>query len=190
MNKKIPLLLFCLFFFSVIFIESIFATESKNIEDYAPLNVVFSSDIDFYAGFTTDGKVASVGELVENAEQQLYFGYDSGDGSFNISNLFYYVQVFVNGPIEINLWSSGPLKNNSGKTIEWSSVARDTQGFGSHITAGNKYKIIDESTITTDDYCRYPRPYSGEIMIRIPAENVTDTTSSYSTTLTLEVVKK
>ena len=171
------------------FISEAYAAENRTTAGFEPLDLVFSSETTVYAGFTTDGKVASVvapvNALGNNSE--LKFKYDPDDGSFYIDNLFYYAQVFVNAPVKINLYSSGQLFNGK-NYIRWTSSAADTLGFSCDSTSLNPFLVVDEKTEPAD-YLNYPRPYSGEIMIRIPVENVTDTSLPYSTSLTLEVIQ-
>ena len=119
---------------------------------------------------------------------ELKFKYDPNDGSFYISNLFYYVQVFVDEPVKINLYSSGLLSNGQNQ-IPWESSAADTSGFSCNNIDSNPFLVVDESSVIEPDYLKYPRPYSGEIMIRIPVENVPDTSSSYKASLILEVIQ-
>ena len=178
---------FCAFLF---FIVDAFASENRTTVDFEPLDIVFSSETTVFAGFTTDGKVASVvapvNALGNNSE--LKFKYDPNDGSFYISNLFYYVQVFVDEPVKINLYSSGLLSNGQNQ-IPWESSAADTSEFSCNNIDSNPFLVVDESSVIEPDYLKYPRPYSGEIMIRIPVENVPDTSSSYKTSLILEVIQ-
>ena len=47
--------------------------------------------------------------------------------------------------------------------------------------------VVNETSETNH---MYPRVYSGEIYIEIPIENVKNTESSYTATLTLEVTSK
>lgn len=188
-EKRIFLIIhvLCIFLF---FGAGVFAAENRTTVDFEPLDIVFSSETTVFAGFTTDGKVASVvapvNALGNNSE--LKFKYDPNDGSFYISNLFYYVQVFVDEPVKINLYSSGLLSNGQNQ-IPWESSAADTSGFSCNNIDSNPFLVVDESSVIEPDYLKYPRPYSGEIMIRIPVENVPDTSSSYKASLILEVIQ-
>lgn len=164
------------FFMMLVVIYFVMAADS-----FEPLSVEFTVDGTVYAGFT-GSKVVSTIEP-EDKINEVYFTYSSDDKSFIVSNLYYYVQTFTSENIKISL-SGTPLQPIAGvqSDIEWQSISDDTAGlsFNSPFTYTEQYEPDMNSH-------QYPRVYSGEIFIKIPIENVLDSTTSYKATLTLEV---
>lgn len=160
------------FFMMLVVIYFVMAADS-----FEPLSVEFTVDGTVYAGFT-GSKVVSTIEP-EDKINEVYFTYSSDDKSFIVSNLYYYVQTFTSENIEIEL-SGTPLQPTAGvqSDIKWQSISDDTSG----LSSGDAF-VYEEKNATNI----YPRVYSGEIFIKIPIENVLDSTTSYKATLTLEV---
>lgn len=174
MAKRLPVIFLLVF----VFISAVMAVES-----FEPLSVEFSVEDKVYAGFT-GSKVVSTIEPEEKIEE-VYFTYSSDDNSFIVSNLYYYVQTFTAENIKIEL-SGTPLQQNEGtqSEIDWQSISDDTTGLSS-----SSPFIYSEQYEQGASSHQYPRVYSGEIFIKIPIENVSDTSKPYEATLTLEVTR-
>lgn len=166
------------FFMMLVVIYFVMAADS-----FEPLSVEFTVDDKVYAGFT-GSKVVSTIEPEEKIEE-VYFTYSSDDNSFIVSNLYYYVQTFTAENIKIEL-SGTPLQQNEGtqSEIDWQSISDDTTGLSS-----SSPFIYSEQYEQGASSHQYPRVYSGEIFIKIPIENVSDTSKPYEATLTLEVTR-
>lgn len=166
------------FFMMLVVIYFVMAADS-----FEPLSVEFTVDDKVYAGFT-GSKVVSTIEPEEKIEE-VYFTYSSDDNSFIVSNLYYYVQTFTAENIKIEL-SGTPLQQNGGtqSEIDWQSISDDTTGLSS-----SSPFIYSEQYEQEASSHQYPRVYSGEIFIKIPIENVSDTSKPYEATLTLEVTR-
>lgn len=160
-----------------VFIAVVMAAES-----FEPLSVEFSVENKVFAGFTDEKVVSTI--KPEKEIESIDFVYSSADNSFSISNLYYYVQTFTAGNIKISL-SGTPLQQNAGTEsatdIDWQSISDDTLDLSSHSV------FVYEEDQTANNF---PRVYSGEIFIKIPIEDVADTTKPYTATLTLEVTSK
>ena len=174
MAKRLPVI----FLMLVIILSDVMAVDS-----FEPLSVEFTVDATVYAGFT-GSKVVSTIEP-EDKINEVYFTYSSDDKSFVISNMYYYVQTFTAGNIMITL-SGTPLQQEDDTAgvynIAWASSSEDTSGLSS--LSSFTYSEQYEQGLNSH---QYPRVYSGEIFIRIPIENVKDTSKSYKSTLTLKV---
>ena len=157
-----------------VFIAVVMAAES-----FEPLSVEFSVEDKVFAGFTDEKVVSTI--KPEKEIESIDFVYSSADNSFSISNLYYYVQTFTAGNVKISL-SGTPLQQNAGTAsttdIDWQSISDDTSGLSSHSVF-----VYEENQDTNT----FPRVYSGEIFIKIPIEDVADTSKPYTATLTLEV---
>lgn len=166
------------FFMMLVVIYFVMAADS-----FEPLSVEFTVDETVYAGFT-GSKVVSTIEP-EDKIKEVYFTYSSDYNSFIVSNLYYYVQTFTAGNIKISL-SGTPLQQEDDTAgvynIAWASSSEDTSGLSSQ--SSFTYSEQYEQGLNSH---QYPRVYSGEIFIRIPIENVKDTSKSYKSTLTLKV---
>ena len=162
------------FFMMLVFIAVVMAAES-----FEPLSVEFSVEDKVFAGFTDEKVVSTI--KPEKEIESIDFTYSSADNSFSISNLYYYVQTFTAGNIKISL-SGTPLQQNVGTEsatdIDWQSISDDTLDLSSHSV------FVYEEDQTANNF---PRVYSGEIFIKIPIEDVADTSKPYTATLTLEV---
>ena len=158
----------------LVFISDVMAAES-----FEPLSVEFSVEDKVFAGFTDEKVVSTI--KPEKEIESIDFTYSSADNSFVISNLYYYVQTFTAGGIKISL-SGTPLQQNAGtipaNDIDWQSISDDTLDLSSHSV------FVYEEDQTANNF---PRVYSGEIFIKIPIEDVADTSKPYTATLTLEV---
>ena len=165
------------FLMMLVFISDVMAAES-----FEPLSVEFSVEDKVFAGFTDEKVVSTI--KPEKEIESIDFTYSSADNSFVISNLYYYVQTFTAGGIKISL-SGTPLQQNAGtipaNDIDWQSISDDTLDLSSHSV------FVYEEDQTANNF---PRVYSGEIFIKIPIEDVTDTSKPYTATLTLEVTSK
>lgn len=153
-------------------------------DSFEPLSVEFTVDGTVNAGFTENKVVSTIkpGDKEEVSEKK--FTYNSTNNSFVLSNLYYYVQTFTAKNIMVTL-KGDPLKQEGGsESISWLSSSDDTSGLSSGAAAKT---VVDETSETNH---MYPRVYSGEIYIEIPIENVKNTESSYTATLTLEVTSK
>lgn len=173
MAKRLPVI----FLMLVIILSDVIA-----IDSFEPLSVEFTVDDAVYAGFTDSKVVTTI--KPEKEIDSMDFVYSSVDNSFSISNLYYYVQTFTAGNIEISL-SGTPLQQNAGTAsatdIDWQSISDDT----SRLSSRSSF-VYEENQDTNI----FPRVYSGEIFIKIPIEDVTDTSKPYTATLTLEVTSK
>ena len=157
----------------------VFISEVMAAESFEPLSVEFSVEDKVFAGFTDEKVVSTI--KPEKEIESIDFTYSSADNSFVISNLYYYVQTFTAGGIKISL-SGTPLQQNAGtihaNDIDWQSISDDTLDLSSHSV------FVYEEDQTANNF---PRVYSGEIFIKIPIEDVADTSKPYTATLTLEV---
>ena len=157
----------------------VFISEVMAAESFEPLSVEFSVEDKVFAGFTDEKVVSTI--KPEKEIESIDFTYSSADNSFSISNLYYYVQTFTAGNIKISL-SGTPLQQNAGtipaNDIDWQSISDDTLDLSSHSV------FVYEEDQTANNF---PRVYSGEIFIKIPIEDVADTSKPYTATLTLEV---
>lgn len=176
MAKRLPVIFLLVF----VFISAVMAVES-----FEPLSVEFSVEDKVFAGFTDKKVVSTIKPETDITETGKYFSYSSADNSFVISNLYYYVQTFTAENIEIEL-SGTPLKPTAGvqSDIEWQSISDDT----AELSSSSPFTYTEQYEPEMNSH-QYPRVYSGEIFIKIPIENVLDSTTSYKATLTLEVTK-
>ena len=172
MAKRLPVI----FLMLVIILSDVMAVDS-----FEPLSVEFTVDETVYAGFTDSKVVSTIKPDGKVPEDFGSFKYSPEDNSFVISNLYYYVQTFTAGGIKISL-SGTPLQQNAGtipaNDIDWQSISDDTLDLSSHSV------FVYEEDQTANNF---PRVYSGEIFIKIPIEDVADTSKPYTATLTLEV---
>lgn len=176
MAKRLPVIFLLVF----VFISAVMAVES-----FEPLSVEFSVEDKVFAGFTDKKVVSTIKPETDITKTGKYFSYSSADNSFVISNLYYYVQTFTAENIKIEL-SGTPLQQNEGtqSEIDWQSISDDTTGLSS-----SSPFIYSEQYEQGASSHQYPRVYSGEIFIKIPIENVSDTSKPYEATLTLEVTR-
>ncbi len=176
MAKRLPVIFLLVF----VIISAVMAVES-----FEPLSVEFSVEDKVFAGFTDKKVVSTIKPETDITKTGKYFSYSSADNSFVISNLYYYVQTFTSGNIKIEL-SGTPLQQEADTAgvynIAWASSSEDTSGLSSQ--SSFTYSEQYEQGLNSH---QYPRVYSGEIFIRIPIENVKDTSKSYKSTLTLKV---
>lgn len=156
------------------------------VDSFEPLSVEFTVDDKVYAGFTGSKVVSTI--KPEEKIEKVYFTYSSDDNSFIVSNLYYYVQTFTSENIKISLSGTPltPLQPTAGvqSDIKWQSISVDTAGLSSN----SPFTYTEQYEPEMNSH-QYPRVYSGEIFIKIPIENVLDSTTSYKATLTLEVTK-
>lgn len=176
MAKRLPVI----FLMLVIILSDVMAVDS-----FEPLSVEFTVDDAVYAGFTNSKVVTTIKPDGKVPEDFGSFKYSPEDNSFVISNMYYYVQTFTAGNIMITL-SGTPLQQEDDTAgvynIAWASSSEDTSGLSS--LSSFTYSEQYEQGLNSH---QYPRVYSGEIFIRIPIENVKDTSKSYKSTLTLKV---
>lgn len=175
MAKRLPVI----FLMLVIILSDVMA-----IDSFEPLSVEFTVDDAVYAGFTDSKVVTTIKPDGKVPEDFGSFKYSSEDNSFVISNMYYYVQTFTARNIMITL-SGTPLQQNPGTAsatdIDWQSISDDTS-----LLSSRSSFVYEENQSTNI----FPRVYSGEIFIKIPIEDVTDTSKPYTATLTLEVTSK
>ena len=148
----------------------------------------FTSNISVYGGFSKR-KISSTFEpdssdIVEN---YYFFEYEDTSQSFVLSGLFFYLQIFVRDHIKMELTAT-PLyeAQKDQANLTWSITNRnnsilweaDSSITWTRLADGTMRYELTEVGLSGEKLDR-PRVYSEEIRMRIPVENISDTSNPY-----------
>ena len=208
---------YCLALFLLFFASFLFAAGDLK---HPVLNLSLNFDPTVYMGFT-DYKVSSVvhPDKTYADGEELNFIYNRGISAYEITKLYYFVQVFVPDRIQFTI-SPTCLRDESDTSADYSCIDWSTDATPTGTWDGKNYVTTDASTTdlpyisassstewvstgwvsgynqTVEKNIGYtfqekegsniPRYYSGQLLIRVPRENINNTATTYRATISIE----
>lgn len=156
---------------------------------YNPIPVEFTSGVTHYAGFVKQ----RVSGTIKPADSEFLNGleFDSFDSSglnYTTGDFYFFIQVFDQNPIAVDIISASPLEDESGNSLSYSNTGSNTMGIfrnsDDNISESDSLKIFSEINSSVD-YLK-PRVNNLRFNFNIPIEDIT-VPGSYRGTITLKI---